>query len=248
MTSLYYAPLNKRLRSYYNEVVDKQIDINNNYVLNQQLLFDERMQRNSYAIFENQKKLTETLKTESKNLNAEEFQKKLHSQNPEIFYLPPSEKLIDLLTLPPSENSKTLAIEQPTIFLPPNIREALEAEQKLLPRGATPETTPKTTPRTKKGELTPITKLAEDAALRIKLRGNELYEKFRALPRAKKGGLPEIPTMKTFAEMENIDVTNKNTAKEIADTIIKGIATKENISAEGFKKYMKKNKYNKYKR
>lgn len=237
MTSLYYAPLNQRLRAYYNEVAETQIDINNDYILNQQLLFDERMQRNSYTIFENQKKITEKLKTESKNLNSEEFQKKLYLENPEIFYLPPSEK------------SKVLAIEQPKVFaLPPSVREALEAEQKLLQRGATPETTPKTTPRTKKGELTPITKLAEDAALRIKLRGNELYEKFRSLPRAKKGGLPEIPMMKTFAEMENIDVTNKNTAKEIADTIIKGIAAKENISAEGFKKYMKKNKYNKYRR
>lgn len=229
MTSLYYAPLNKRLRSYYNEVAEKQIDINNDYVLNQQLLFDERMQRNAYAIFENQKKLTEKLKTESKNLNAEEFQKKLYLENPEIFYLPPSEK------------SKILAIEQPKVFaLPPSVRSALEAEQEGKPKGATPKaSTPERT--------TPISQLAEDATLRVQLRNYPLYEEFRALPRAKKGGLPTQDVMREFASRNNITLQDKAASSVLADAIIRGISDIKKMKGEGFKKYMKKNKYKKCK-
>lgn len=229
MTSLYYAPLNKRLSAYYNEVAEKQIDINNDYVLNQQLLFDERMQRNSYAIFENQKKLTEKLKTESKNLNSEEFQKKLYLENPEIYYLPPSEK------------SKVLAIEQPKVFaLPPSTRTALEAEQEGKPKGATPKaSTPERT--------TPISQLAEDATLRVQLRNYPLYEEFRALPRAKKGGLPTQDIMREFASRNNIILQDKASSSVLADAIIRGISDIKKMKGEGFKKYMKKNKYKKCK-
>lgn len=229
MTSLYYAPLNQRLRAYYNEVAEKQIDINNDYVLNQQLLFDERMQRNSYAIFENQKKLTEKLKTESKNLNSEEFQKKLYLENPEIYYLPPSEK------------SKVLAIEQPKVFaLPPSTRAALEAEQEGKPKGATPKAS---TPE----RITPISQLAEDAALRVELRNYPLYEEFRALPRAKKGGLPTQDVMRAFASSNNITLPDKAASSVLADLIIRGISELKKTKGEGFKKYMKKNKYKKCK-
>lgn len=239
MTSLYYAPLNKRLRAYYNEVAETQIDINNDYVLNQQLLFDERMQRNAYAIFENQKKLTEKLKTESKNLNAEEFQKKLYLENPEIYYLPPSEKSI------------ALAIEQPKVFaLPPSntsnvivpteVRQKIEAEQEGNPKGATPKaSTPERT--------TPISQLAEDATLRVQLRNYPLYEEFRALPRAKKGGLPTQDVMREFASRNNITLQDKAASSVLADAIIRGISDIKKMKGEGFKKYMKKNKYKKCK-
>lgn len=251
MSSLYYAPLNNRLKVYYKkEVSEKQKNINHEYILNQQLLFDEKMQRNMYIIFENQKKIIEKLKTESQNLNTYEFQKKLYLENPEM-YLPPSEKsnqsLIEqpeIFKLPPSEKSNQLLIEQPEIFaLPPSTRKALEAEQENKPKGGTPKAST---------SLTPVNQLAKDAALRIKLKDYPLYEAFRNLPRAKKGGLPEIATMVAFANINNIDISNKTKSKEIADTIIKGIS---NIKGEGFKKFMprtelskiiscsKKNKY-----
>lgn len=235
MTSLYYAPLNKRLRAYYNEVAETQIDINNDYVLNQQLLFDERMQRNAYAIFENQKKLTEKLKTESKNLNSEEFQKKLYLENPEIYYLPPSEKSI------------ALAIEQPKVFaLPPSntsnvivpteVRQKIEEEQKGKPKGATPKA---------KESLTPISQLAEDATLRVQLKDYPLYEEFRKLPKHK--GLPKQEEMRKFANKNNITLPDKASSSVLADAIIRGIADIKKTKGEGFKKFMKKNKYKKCK-
>lgn len=237
MTSLYYAPLNQRLRAYYNEVAEKQIDINNDYILNQQLLFDERMQRNSYSIFENQKKITEKLKTESKNLNSEEFQKKLYLENPEVYYLPPSEKSKVLAI----EQPKVFAIEQPKVFaLPPSTRAALEAEQEGKPKGGTPKAS---TPE----RLTPISQLAEDATLRVQLKNYPLYEEFRALPRAKKGGLPTQDVMREFASSNNITLPEKAASSVLADTIIRGISDIKKMKGEGFKKYMKKNKYKKCK-
>jgi hypothetical protein len=242
MKSLYYAPLNLRERAYYNDTKIKSDNERYDYILNQQLLFDERMQRNSYTIFENQKKLTEKLKTESKNLNAEEFQKKLYLENPEIYYLPPSEKV------------QTLAIEQPKIFaLPPSITNKIESQSKITP---TPQGSPKTKKSSRKptGELTPLGQLAEDAKIRVKLRGDPVYEGIRELERSKRGeksGLPIKRLLMDYASNpnHNLDYDKKGTVNEIIDSMIKSrynqLVDENKLQAEGFKKYMKKNKYKK---
>uniref|UniRef100_A0A6C0H223 Uncharacterized protein n=1 Tax=viral metagenome TaxID=1070528 RepID=A0A6C0H223_9ZZZZ len=243
MASLYYVPLNRRLRTYYNEVAEKQIDINNDYVLNQQLLFDERMQRNAFTTFENQKKIIEKQKTESKNLNAKEFQKKLYLENPEIYYLPPSEK------------SKTLAIEQPEIFaLPPSTRKALEIEQEGKPKGGTPRGSPitKISSRKPDGELTPFGQLAEDAKIRVYLKGDPIYEKIRESTRATTGstvGLPIKRELQNIAEQNNLEFDKTANVKKNIDIMLKSLYKKKleegTIKGEGF---IKKNKYLKYRK
>ncbi len=237
MTSLYYAPLNQRLRAYYNEVKENQININNDYILNQQLLFDDRLQRNSFAIFENQKKLTEELKKKSKTLNSEDFQKKLHSENP-VFYLPPSEKST-MLAL--EEGPKIFKLDAPKYtsdIVPYEVRRNIEEEQKTKPQGATPKSG-----SPKNENLTPLSQLAEDAKLRIELKDNPLYKEFRNLPRARRGGNPTIDKMREFAKNNNIDIPEHANSSVIADKIIRGISEKKTTGG-GLKKFMKK----KYKR
>lgn len=240
MTSLYYAPLNKRVRSYYNEKAEKQININNDYVRNQQLLYDERMALNAMAIFNNQKEIVNKLKTENINLNALEFQKKLNKENPEIYYLPPSETI----NVKAIERPKIFALDPSTTsnaIVPLEVKQKIEEEQKTQPKGSTPKAnTPK--------NMTPISQLAEDATLRITLKNYPLYEEFRSLPRAKKGGLPTQDVMRAFATNNNISLPDKASSSVLADAIIRGISDIKKVKGEGFKKYIpKKNKYKKYK-
>jgi len=214
MTSLYSAPLNTRLKYYYKDTAEKQININNDYIINQQLLFDERMQTNSFNIFENQKKITE----------------KLYLENSKMLALPASEKTKTLAI----ENPEILAIENPEIFVLP-ARIALETQQE----GGTPKTL---TPE----RMTPISQLAKDSQLRIKLKNYPLYKEFRQLSRAKRGGLPTQDDMREFANSNNIILPEKASSSVLADAIIRGIDNIKTMKGEGFKKFIKKNKYKKY--
>lgn len=143
MTSLYYAPLNKRVRSYYTDQALQQIVIDNDDILNQQLLFDERMRQNAYTIFENQKNLNSKLEEEAKVLT-DELLKKKYKKNKAYLALPPSEKN----TLLAIEYPQSLAIEPPKYrsdIVPYEVKQKIEEEQKKNPKGATPKSvTPKT--------------------------------------------------------------------------------------------------------
>jgi hypothetical protein len=164
----------------------------------------------------------------------------------------PNEQVNKILALPPNEQSKILALlssdQARQVILPSDLETALKSESKQ-------PLTPKTPPppeKTKTGELTPVGQLAEDAKIRVELRGNPIYEEIREIERAKRGetaGLPKKILLKEKADLYDLPFSNNKTIKENLNNMFKqlyeDIQTKRpinmNINTEG-KGIMKKRK------
>jgi hypothetical protein len=159
----------------------------------------------------------------------------------------PSQQVSSILALPPSEQSKLLSLlsseQARNVIIPFDVETKLKSESKQ-------PLTPKTPPppeRTATGELTPVGQLAEDAKLRVELRGNPIYEEIRAIERAQRGetaGLPKKALLKEKADLYDLPFNNNKTIKENLNNMYKqiyeDIQTKQpvnmNIGGQGIKK------------
>jgi hypothetical protein len=143
----------------------------------------------------------ETLKLLLEGLPIRERQQLLSEQVPSeqvssILALPPSEQVSSILALPPSEKTK------PT-------------------RLTVPITVPE---RTATGELTPVGQIAEDAKIRVELRGNPIYEEIRGIERAQRSetaGLPKKALLKEKADLYNLPFDNSKNIKENINDMIR---------------------------
>lgn len=159
----------------------------------------------------------------------------------------PSEQVSSILALPPSEQSKILSLlsseQARNVIIPSDVETKLKSESKQ-------PLTPKTPPppeKTATGELTPVGQLAEDAKIRVELKGNPIYEEIRAIERAQRGetaGLPKKALLKEKADLYNLPFDNSKNIKENINTMFrelyKNIQTKQpvnmNTGGQGIKK------------
>lgn len=204
--NLYYAPLEKRNKVYFLDSKYQQSNYVRDYNLNQFIIDEINSQQNLYSDFQKSKEVLNTLEESQKKETGTEQTKKALKKELKLLMLEPEKNKEEILritqnpifALPPS----TTKVQKPS--LSPALRAQLESESKMTPTPAdTPKGTPKNNPsRNEKGELTPISKIAEEAKMRVILRGKPDYERLRALKEPGKK-YPTVKRLELFASKLN---------------------------------------------
>lgn len=189
----------------------------------------------------------EILKKEPVVFSLEQNIKKLIKEK-QMLALPPSSNDMQtlLMALPESERSKMLTLPASeriqTLGIP--LIEQLEREPKQALTPKSPLVPPPE--RKQNNSLTPVGQIAEDAKIRVELRGNPIYEDIRTLERAQRGetaGLPKKALLKEKADLYELPFDNSKTIKENINAMFQNLYLKQkNLAGQGIRK--KKVKYN----
>lgn len=239
--NLYYAPLEKRNKVYFLDSKYQQSNYVRDYNLNQFIIDEINSQQNLYSDFQKSKEVLNTLEESQKRVTGTEQTKKALKKELKLLMLEPEKNKEEILritqnpifALPPSttkaQKAKQLALPPGSPeYLTPEIITKLESENKGTP---SPARTPKSNPsRDKEGKLTPMSQLAEDAKIRVFLRGKPDYERLRVLKEPGKK-YPTVKRLELFANKLNpplaIPEDIKSKPRQLTDFIINELYLRE---------------------